>query len=1359
MSNPSQTGTLHGPITSVTYGVVSQAVVSFCQNVSQLSRRNSLALVVMYIQALQLISLNLNLHTSPWLSEKYFPDIRRFIHFGLPFWTQSSRTLLVTLFIGSALVCLLFLFMIFNVYNKEFISILRFPLLLKHLIYFFRIIQLPYASVLLLTLGCTSIEPLFHPWTSTDGCWNLPAMSLRILAGLMLVLVLFQSYIFDCVSRDTNLISKFLFTQNHVTFSFFHVFLLQLSVLAVYYLLPHRPVLFLTCYSVAPVLLYIYCWIRIPFVHLKAYRYFGCFCGLWFSMSLSNIVFNILQLFNLSPPGIIVTMFYVLPALIISPLFAYLLTRSYTNTMALIFPESLLTKSEQKYFGKNTGSSDSSDSEANDDDERKASDVVVPVPHWIHAFRYTTFIRPLGKRQNIEKARRILEFYSNRFPNSVDLFLQRAAFDVYCVQDHLGANVILSHLKNMGSDISCDEKFRMFIIEMEIDNLRRRQSTGMRDSDQYVLLQRSVKDAQEKLKDYLLSVFQFWKYLKKANVQIEVLPKITEDIKNRKTSVETVYIRLIQSHPDSADVMRSYATFCSDVLGDEDLSAAYVERADLLSAPSTNDNASSSIRSASIGGSVVGGKTRSRRKKSRLQAMQAEWITMSKAEDTSSIGGFSKGITLCFIVILACAFLSLISTEMSLNSVSNRMLVLVESSHISFQSALLPLSLRQLVYAKLAGTDISSLQNLAIETSQHLNYHFSRVSLGESYKSDVYQCPRVGTRRISAIDDDDVMSLMTLPRIFVQLFKNTNPVSTESKIVNLWSLALSMTQATVSFSRKAGHELDYIDENDPNYRFVIDNTVVSSEAWSDFWESLLSSSDMFFFNNIVIILFLSVISFLICIYTTVVFIVSRLEKLSQEKLGVLNLFLHLDDKSIDQILQQSKFEAIFADSKGKQENPWESTFPSSVDVLEEVVDNDNNAGLLNSLPRKKSFYSLIMVLLLLFCLILFIGAVAIYQPHQGLSSVLIEYSNFYDSFESIIHNLLSSFRSSVGFILTGDYLLYDKYRCEIDPETYFFNLNEIAEVVPHQNFKTLEYFEHKRSSVTRVLSIAAFLTSHSFNLERLLVPEFKPITFHYNFSSESDHELLKIKHPDIASLWYSNPQFDLSLPTADQQQLARHLVTSSYFTTLKEEAVSPLKTTAQELHSFFYSRIYYHHGIHQLLAVILLLLTGIAILLGLVFFIVLKTILKSRVKFLFGFISSIVIALSIRNGQNIYQTYNYGNDINMHLHLFQNDSQNALMLPSAVLEVEINFVAFLISQKQIFLDEFLVSYVNVDTMISEVLFDNDFATFTRSFIEEYLTTRKVMAYLTAKRLQSKLIDHPLFKTFPFLIMGYWMFIT
>ncbi|KAL0243220.1 hypothetical protein GEMRC1_005781 [Eukaryota sp. GEM-RC1] len=224
MSNPpSQTGSIRSSTNATrSYGVYTLSFVSFCQTVSQIPRRNTFAVIVLFVQCLQMLSLSLNMYISPWLSEKYFPDIRRFIHFGLPYWTESSSNLTISLIIGSALVCVLLLLVVINVYHhKESVSVLTYPFTLKVLVLLFRLVQIPYASVLLLTLGCTSEDSFFHPWTSIGGCWSVVSMSLRAFAGVMLVTVLFLSFVFDNITRVTNLTSKYVFTQNHVQFSFF----------------------------------------------------------------------------------------------------------------------------------------------------------------------------------------------------------------------------------------------------------------------------------------------------------------------------------------------------------------------------------------------------------------------------------------------------------------------------------------------------------------------------------------------------------------------------------------------------------------------------------------------------------------------------------------------------------------------------------------------------------------------------------------------------------------------------------------------------------------------------------------------------------------------------------------------------------------------------------------------------------------------------------------------------------------------------------------------------------------------------------------------------------------------------------
>ncbi|KAL0232550.1 hypothetical protein GEMRC1_011297 [Eukaryota sp. GEM-RC1] len=783
---PSQSEATFNSTTSVAgmKGQYTGPFYSVCRALLISPRKNSAAIFLFGVHFLQFFSLILNLNIDPWLSEKYFPDIRTYMNVLLPYWTAQSVQIVVLL-VGGSLICLsLLALLLLNLnHHKQSTSQLRLPRSMRVIAFVFRLFQIPIAAVTLVTLSCvpSTSDQAFYPLTSIGGCWSWSFASLRLVAGILLLLLLLLSYVFDHLTRDTNLVSKFIFSQNYVNFSYFYVYLSKIAILAIFYLLPHRPFFFLCSFILSPVVLFLYLFRTSPYLYSKAVKIFGFVLGLWFAVGTSYAAFQVFNILNIDLSGVVVTLVFLLPAIISSILCSRILSISFRNSVSLVFPDQTISSTEQKLFGNAEDQSNSSDSEGSN--HQSVANVDVPVNSWYQALRYTAFVRPYTKKQSaVEKGRSILEFYSSKFPETVELFLQRSAFDLYHVHDSLGANVILSQLKRLDVDLSFDQEFRMSFLEVQIDNLRRHQNTGLGDSDQYVQLQRSIRDAEEKLGEYLHSVFKFWTYLKKGRVQIDVLPKLTEEIKDKKLRVESVYNRLLNTYPESPEVMRTYATFSRDVLGDEELAASFTDRADLLSTPSSNDHGSSSLRSASVSGSIAAGKKASKKKRSKLQLLQSDLLTVSKSnEKGSSIEGFANGIKMAFIIIFVCALFSLISTEVSLNSVSNRILGLIESSHISLQSALLPLNLRQLYYSVENGIDSSQLNTFTIQTSQHLNYHFSRLTLGESYNSDVFQCPRTGTSPITAVDDMAVTSLITSPRIFVKLFRSSAPPVTGNK--------------------------------------------------------------------------------------------------------------------------------------------------------------------------------------------------------------------------------------------------------------------------------------------------------------------------------------------------------------------------------------------------------------------------------------------------------------------------------------------------------------------------------------------------------------------------------------------------
>ncbi|KAL0242950.1 hypothetical protein GEMRC1_005513 [Eukaryota sp. GEM-RC1] len=254
-------------------------------------------------------------------------------------------------------------------------------------------------------------------------------------------------------------------------------------------------------------------------------------------------------------------------------------------------------------------------------------------------------------------------------------------------------------------------------------------------------------------------------------------------------------------------------------------------------------------------------------------------------------------------------------------------------------------------------------------------------------------------------------------------------------------------------------------------------------------------------------------------------------------------------------------------------------------------------------------------------------------------------------------------------------------------------------------------------------SIAAFLTSNIFGLDSSLVPEFKPDVFHYNFSSESGHELLKILYPDVADFWYSDPQTDLNLSNIQQKSLARHLITSCHFADLKQSAINPLVAMGKNLHSFFYS-ISSNTSFMYLFCCYIFEYSFLPY-------------IKKNFKFSGQAVIWIYVVdfvfFSFRNGQNLHQSFTDGLESNYIVDRYQNDSENALILESTVIDLELSFAHFLISHKERFLLDFIGRYQEVDLMFADLMITNDYIPSIQSCVEVYLITRKVIVYLDCSK--------------------------
>ncbi|KAL0232798.1 hypothetical protein GEMRC1_011545 [Eukaryota sp. GEM-RC1] len=522
---------------------------------------------------------------------------------------------------------------------------------------------------------------------------------------------------------------------------------------------------------------------------------------------------------------------------------------------------------------------------------------------------------------------------------------------------------------------------------------------------------------------------------------------------------------------------------------------------------------------------------------------------------------------------------------------------------------------------------------------------------------------------------------------------------------------------------------------------------MSFESWSHFWIALLYSSDWFFFNSIVIVVSLWVVSLLICIYIAVVFVVSRLTRISQEKLGVLNLFLHLEAPDFADILKQPKFTHLVDSAvvSGFRELGMPSS--SDMDLLQDIPvtpenqdDQNRSVSSGNHLTR-----NLAICLVLILMLVALVAVFVVYEPHDSLNETLAAYSNFHSNFRLLFCNFFTSFRSILGYSLTGNFLFYENYRMGVNGDELFMHLNEIAKLVPFENVKLLNTFEAERSVLLHLNSIVAFIASHRFEIPPSLVVEFKKLDFVYNFTREVNFEILKIQYPEIQENWYSHPDLDLFLSGDNQQSLINHLMTSDYLEDIITSTSYPLFNLGLNSHNHFYDQIMSQRSIYTYFAIGFISIGLLSILLVLFFFWNLRKILHSKIKFLFGFvllIFCVFLANSVFGFQDFYQESVSSSEV---VDLYANYSKDALFLESTFCETEFYFARYLLSTKE----QFLSSYVTSLSKILDILSDSlksvhDFEPSFDGYIQEFLNIQRAAVFMTANSVQSPLVNHHVF---------------
>ncbi|KAL0228116.1 hypothetical protein RCL1_004259 [Eukaryota sp. TZLM3-RCL] len=1186
------------------------SLFSLSSQSSKYFRSNTLRVSLYVLQFAQIIGFVLNIKVVPWLDAFYFPDIRPWFHaLMVPFWSASSFNMSFAIFIytsASIIALFLMIFMIqIGTTSRGLVTEFRFLKLYKFVNLLIQAFTLPLSASLFSLITCVS-NPSSVPFTalsSSGGCWTTVNSAIRLGSFIFLLVLLGLNFISHLSSADTGPCSSSFFSTPQTHFSPFWLVSAQLVPLYVYFILPHRPLVFLFSFIITPLILYILFNRFLPFYRLNGLLVYSSGLITWISVGISFAFYSLFKYLN-SPwiNGLIVFLLFIIPIILLNAINFFIVSYRYKKFASLVPHLYRSISLNEEIRDDSSASSDGNqqhvvvNASKIENSEQKFESLLPRKLIPTDVELYCRFLFPKPKKSiHRPLAKRIYDHYESVFQESVKLLLQRASFELFCAEDALAATVSLNKLKLYDFEPSFSTRYQIYNFLQCVDVLRRTLNTGVSNAGSLAQMTVAIQDAEDAVSDCTRSIFKFWTVLMNPKMSIDILPLLTEELKVNRNSAESKYQKLLASYPDQPEVYRSYSNFARDVLSDEDLFVSLVEQAELLG---NTGHDSSSSGSKSAGGSLSfrsghDRRTKKRGSKRKSRLLQSELLHLTKGTDKrSSIDGLSRGIVVALIVIFVCAVICLLSVEFSLRSVGNRLLVLVESSHMSYQSALLPLSLRQ--YAASLGEKLSlsaaEISFRTLQTSQHLLYHFNRIGIGKTYNGNIYECPRVRGRDISAINDPSVQRSIRESSIFTRIYRNSNPPRFDFQTTNLWNvvinLASSAAETVIKFPPTTPPSEVYKLEITETFRSVLDNQAVVFTTMEQFWTELLKSSDNFFDNMLILVYISLIVNLVVCAYVFIVFITQSLQRISQEKVGVLNLFLHLEPSVIRTILTDSKFLMFsefsqrdrrrtdqipdFSDTDTGDELehkvlPSTVPAPNSVDFTVEDIIQPKPELEVSDTERLKLARKKFVVCCILYAFVLFIFGIVAIVFYLNEGDELIDDSFRLESVDVMLENmfaeLLSYVTKSLTYALSKDLLFYTQYRADRISNRRYVSLNRLRLLLEPSLMREFEAMEYYRSKLGFLEQLSAFLVTRGTGQFSSLAPELENFT--YNFYDEPDADALLLKYPELVNNWYTTPEQD-NLDPQDQINLGRKVLTNRYIYDLTSDMRNVMNATATQ---------------------------------------------------------------------------------------------------------------------------------------------------------------------------------------------------
>ncbi|KAL0217171.1 hypothetical protein RCL1_007654 [Eukaryota sp. TZLM3-RCL] len=1143
-------------------------------NESSVRRSDTFSFITILVQVLQLISLVLNSTFIPTFSPIFDP--RTFLEFLSRFTLVNHVSFSVFgTFFTIILTTLLLVFSVSVVKQGQFHSKLK--TVLRISIELYAIIYFPLSLRFLPHLSCS---PSSHAFLSLrfyePPCGSFVAFWLTFGSVLMISLLFTLAYLHHCFFFDRSLFSKRLWSRSHSNLHF--LFLLsQIIIPTILALLPNRVWLFRIVYLLFSLFIaFAFAWL-IPFYFKKSCLLFTSIISLWPGTAVAYLIYNYLDQYLNTTGGTLNLLLFIGIPLLSSSFMSLMSSIRYKNRTS-VFERA---KNGGKILVHNISVSVSDLDDVLTAAEKKNSSGKfhgnIPLPSTFYqadSLLKVLFPKPL-KCSNTDILVEILSAGCDGNPDAVDILLLRHLVELFVSNNPLSTVSLASTLTSLDIELNFSQRYFKYWLEKNAEEMRRAKNTGdaSLDADTYVNHQKRLIDLKEIHEDTLTSIHQFWSILLAPNPDLSYLPAATSRIQKNRQSAESMFSKLLASHPHDRDLLVKYSSFLKEVAMDNELATFYSVQADLL----TNTSDKSSNYGSSSAGSKIS--HNSDKKKRRRRLAKLSLITSKSISSTtkkSSIGLLSSSIVASMMAMIIIAGISYSLMFNSAELTVNIMQQTLESSHFVYAA----LRAGNHVYSILGvisnftsnilNSGIDSLVRELLLQAEHVNYHLRRIFGGSNVlnQASSFVCPRVHDVALDKPTNVLVLNSLFQPSLVSLNLRTTSPFHYTADVVNLVQFVLSFSATLAKIAtRLSSMNSPSVDSSIQRWSsFVFLNTPTLASEARDFWYVLvIAAYDFFALSKIMIGISTGVTLFLTFSLGLLLF-APIFRKISHDRNEVLNLFFYVPKYAIQSILADSKF--LFLQRKktrtdfhtgesDTEEYPNHEQLSGGESVLTpltsrqtvfdvEEEESECDPKVQNTVVKRFYVFTGVVVFLLLIGFVVVLNCKSTVEDEFSALSVFQQHTSTLSSLDAESFDLVQS------FVATGDPFFLFSYYQLVHSSQRISSLQSIFSLIgtfPPSIFETLTREEKQRADLAHLNDVVLYLSVLAHGLDMTSFPPL--LGFSYDWSSETLSHVLSVQYSDM-DLWYSSSLFDSQLSSLEQLTIASHVLSSSYYSDLKD---------------------------------------------------------------------------------------------------------------------------------------------------------------------------------------------------------------